>query len=99
MLSTKGFWALQEGIAWGGAATALGALYYIFYGRNKVDVKGERSPVLTQMRQQGDRGGLCYARHRGVTKELQTKKPHQGSGRFFVCELINTSRPYSVVQS
>ena len=32
-LSNKTHRTLQEVIAWGGAATAMGALYYIIYGR------------------------------------------------------------------
>lgn len=40
-LSTRTHWALQEIIAWGGAATAMGALYYIFYGRNNIKPIGK----------------------------------------------------------
>ncbi len=40
-LTARGHWAVQEAIAWAGAALAGGSLWYIFYGRARVQVAGE----------------------------------------------------------
>jgi hypothetical protein len=40
-LSQRAHWMLQEVIAWTGSITALGTLYYLFYGRNNLQPAGE----------------------------------------------------------